>query len=381
MAIALVSCACWFLQLEVRRSGNRTAAKALQAATVFSLLAPLNLVTLELIRGLQTALPDLQTGHSLQVARVISLSSVVLFMLLSRQQAVTDLERHLLLILSPLFFISLSYSAWLAWTVSASAFLDKFPVPLHGNQDAKPRVVILVFDELDQRLAFNDRPPDVQLPVLDSLRSRSIYAIRASSPSGQTIEFIPAILAGQHVSDAVALLPGKLKLKLADSGRESSWGALPNLFSAARAAGANCAVAGWFHPYRRIFSDCLSDCTWAESLPLPALQIRERAFSEAGVMSSTLQPLIERQALISIDPYQGIPLAVRPLTKPLKFAVKPAHLQSYWSILSAALRTAADPCFSLVFIHWPIPHPLGFMIELPTRSTSTLMSAIRIIGN
>src|SRR5262249_49748159 len=61
------------------------------------------------------------------------------------------------------------------------------------------RVLWIIFDELDQRLAFDERPASIALPELDRFRRQSVAASRAYSPSTKTFTSLPALITGRLV--------------------------------------------------------------------------------------------------------------------------------------------------------------------------------------
>src|SRR2546423_46880 len=58
------------------------------------------------------------------------------------------------------------------------------PAPRAQPARSLRRVVWLMFDELDQRITFEARPPGLELPELDRLRRESLYADAARPPAG-----------------------------------------------------------------------------------------------------------------------------------------------------------------------------------------------------
>ena len=68
-----------------------------------------------------------------------------------------------------------------------------------GKHRPAPRVLWLLFDEFDQRLAFDFRQPGVQLPELDRLRAESFVATHAGCrpPVGRCWRCLPVV--GPHL--------------------------------------------------------------------------------------------------------------------------------------------------------------------------------------
>src|SRR5690606_2362400 len=94
----------------------------------------------------------------------------------------------------------------------------------------RPRVLWLIFDQLDQELTFEARPADVELPAVDALRDESFSADRAYAPAGWTIVSIPALLTGRLVARAEPTSANTLWLRFADQDEPERWGSQPNVF-------------------------------------------------------------------------------------------------------------------------------------------------------
>ena len=63
--------------------------------------------------------------------------------------------------------------------------------PLPRTTAPRVRVVWILFDELSQAVAFNQRPPGLALPNLDRLRDESFHADAAESPADSTLVSFP----------------------------------------------------------------------------------------------------------------------------------------------------------------------------------------------
>src|SRR5262249_53418387 len=122
------------------------------------------------------------------------------------------------------------------------------------------RVVWLIFDELDYRLSFPERPRDVAMPEFDRLQAESIWAAQAFSPPDDTVSSLPSLVSGKELS-ADADGPASLALY----GKDAPTAHLTpqmTIFAEVRALGGNSAVAGWYLPYCRLFPGVLSECTF-----------------------------------------------------------------------------------------------------------------------
>jgi hypothetical protein len=133
-----------------------------------------------------------------------------------------------------------------------------------------PRVLIIVFDELDYRLVFAERPTSLRLPEFDKLAEKSIQFTHVPSVSSHTLEAIPSLLVGKRVLKTTVVKQDTLLLHFADTQDGQSFSSMPNLFSEAHQAGKTLSVAGYYHPYCRLFRGLYKDCLleWRKAPPL-----------------------------------------------------------------------------------------------------------------
>ena len=61
------------------------------------------------------------------------------------------------------------------------------------------RVVWVIFDELSQAIAFQNRPKGLELPNFDRLRKQSFYATAGEAPGRSTMVSMPALITGLPV--------------------------------------------------------------------------------------------------------------------------------------------------------------------------------------
>src|SRR4029077_5475950 len=76
---------------------------------------------------------------------------------------------------------------------------------LPARAAAAPRLIWIVFDEMDQLLAFERRPADVQLPELDRPRAESTVANRTTQNAMYTAIALPSLISGRSYASAQAL--------------------------------------------------------------------------------------------------------------------------------------------------------------------------------
>ena len=254
----------------------------------------------------------------------------------------------LLLILSPFIAVTFYQDIALAVRVSRSSFADlPSAAPLPARPGA-PRVVWLIFDELDQRLVYDQRPASVHLPEFDRLRAQSLSAEHAFAPARATEMAMPALISGRLVSQAEPRGASELMVTFGDSGPPLPWSRQPNVFSAARALGFNTALAGWYHPYCRVLGASLNSCS---SYDAPLLR-------GALQRQAPLADVMQQQAadvLITLLGFNKVGVDPRMVNR----AEREEEVRDYLALLTQGQRLAADPSLGLVLVHLPVPHPVG----------------------
>ncbi len=216
-----------------------------------------------------------------------------------------------LLALSPIVPVTAGQAAWKLVSTSAEKMPPvKSPVidPEYATHPfagpfAGPFVwpfVWIVFDELDERVAFSHRPAGVQMPELDRFRNEAIVFRQAFSPANATIVSIPTLL-------------GKLLER-------------PHL---------RAGVVGWHLPYCQDYA--LARC---QAWPMNR-QLNSYGHGLGRVMLNQLRSLFESSLYSAF----GQSLAVQ------------AHVRTIEEMEEASVRLLADPHLDLIFLHLPAPHP------------------------
>jgi hypothetical protein len=249
--------------------------------------------------------------------------------------------RGLALAVSPLAVVTLLHITWMFVEVAAVRWWPQVdPKPLQREAPSLRRVVWLVFDELDQRLTFEARPSDLELPELDRLKRESLYADGARPPAASTEVSMAALITGRPVVAVAPMNPSDLELTFAD-GQPAAWSAHPNVFSRARSLGYDTALIGWDLPYPRVLGEWLGVAAFRPSVACEGA--RGATFSEA-----------------ILNHWEGLwpPGHVRRL-----LAQRIAELQDL------AIRAATDHRFGLVLLHLPVLRTPGVFDRATGRLT------------
>jgi hypothetical protein len=237
-----------------------------------------------------------------------------------------------LLILSPFVAVTMGEACWRAIRYDPAAFPDKATAPPLPTDPSGPRVVWLIFDEMDQRLIFEDRAASLQLPELDHLRSVSVYASRAYPPAESTLSSIPSLILGKRALARRPAGPGDLLLSDNATATETGWAGQANVFSSVRALGLNTGVVGWYHPYCRVLAADLTQCHWVEMEEW--VNVTGRSFA---------QSLLNQLGMILYLPHaQSLAMEER--------------VRRRTELTSAAMAMARDRSIQLAFLHFHGSH-------------------------
>jgi hypothetical protein len=258
------------------------------------------------------------------------------------------------LALSPFFAITLGRAAWICASGDLdSQFASRAPeAPIADAQRPGRRVVLVVFDELDYRLAFANRPAGLALPALDALGRESLAADHAEPPAGNTNEALPSYLIGRRVARTEPVSTRKGRLFMADSSASVSTDSVTTLFRRARALGANSAMIGWNLPYCRTgLGDGLVRCAWWPS------------GTTLGVRESLGRTMLHQW--VSISPVNS----------------RAIHLIRHEEMMESALALVADRSLDLVVLHLVPPHYPWIFNEGTGKYTLMGFGARGYLGN
>lgn len=285
--------------------------------------------------------------------------------------AVVSAARAIVLLLAPLLpVLLLQHVLWSALrSPAALAFDDGRPAPaLQQRGPRGPRVLWLLFDEMDERLAFVERPGHLHLPAFDSLRSHAFHAAHAHPPARWTLVSMPSLISGRLFSEAAPIGLDDLQLTLKDSGEKVRWSGQPNVFAEARALGLNTALVGWYHPYCRVLHGSLTRCSWYPYLSAAESLTHDRETGKVDVAQS-----LWTQATRQLDHMAHAADFVADETPaPHTSWERDEHRRDYQRIRDEVIDELVDnPDFGLILVHWPVPHlsrPPGGRSERPASA-------------
>ena len=145
------------------------------------------------------------------------------------------------LALGPILWFSAARAFWTARPIAGE------PAPARAGR-APGTTWVLVFDEMDYRTIFQDRPASLAMPVMDSLAAGGIFAPNCLSPTSETSSAIATLLRGETVIRL--LVRGFARATLMHrNGALEGWGGENTLFSDWKRDGGSTTVVGWYYPY------------------------------------------------------------------------------------------------------------------------------------
>ena len=345
--ILWLSAVVWLGMRVWRRFQNRLLHFALHLAFLALLLIPVDFVRHQFFH-----ISDYNVIGFFHRPMVMFCSLVLLALVVWQHRRVAKVAGGLVVILSPLALLTLAKIGLLLLGVMHLKQAEYEPIlpppaPVH---EGRPRVIWIIFDCTDYRLAFEDRPDGVQLPEFDRLRGESLFCVNACSPHNNTITSMPALISGQRVSGFSIANASDLNIRVADTGASTTWQKLPSVFAEARALGANTALVGWYHPYDRILGKGLNYCAW---YPFPLFE-PARAKTIASAMRREIGCI------------------------PWAWHIRRIFIGVCQDSLRESLSLVTNPVYGLTLLHLPPPHTPG--VYLPEKDQFTFWGMSRTVG-
>jgi hypothetical protein len=285
--------------------------------------------------------------HPLVLAALALLAGAAVW----QHRRLTRVATLVVAILTPLALFTSSRIVLLLLNVAHLAEPTSEPAlsPPTAPRPGQPRVLWIIFDEMDYRLAFDERPAGVKLPEFDRLKSESLFATNAFPPGDATRISMPALISGKRVAAVTPSGASDLSVTLAAGGPAVLWSEMPSVFAAARKRGVNTALLGWFHPYRRVLHRGLNYCDW---YPYPgSFPAQERTFSGA----------IVNQLGCFAQGLEGERLFANVCR----------------AMLAESLSLATNSTYGLILLHLPPPHRPGIYLPDQDRFTSLSMPPVQ----
>jgi hypothetical protein len=305
---------------------------------LFLLLFPLDFIRLKFF-----TIADYQIVAFLKQPVVLVCGVAIFSLVIWKHRIITRIAAAGVGILSPLaifLFVKIALIGLGVLQIKQCMVAPAFPptVPVRAGQ---PRVVWIIFDEMDYRLAFEDRPASARLPEFDRLQQQSLSATRAFAPDDCTIMSMPALILGRQVAGVAEADSCDLAITFADTGETAGWTGQPSVFSAAHALGVNTALVGWYLPYDRMLGGALNFCAWYAYPPFEPARAENFWAAVWQQISSLGETVHLRKLFVDI------------------------HQES----LRTSLSLVTNSVYGLTLLHLPAPHKPG--VYLPDKNKFT----------
>jgi hypothetical protein len=261
----------------------------------------------------------------------------------SHRRRLVSVLRTALLALAPFFLVNVFQGAAAA---AAEGRITQQQGPTHVSHPRPgPRVVVILFDGMDQETALGSAERSRLLPAFARFASESVhFSAVVAPPNRRTLNSLPTITLGKTVVRGDPLGRSDLWLRFAD-GTEGQWTGPANLFRIARGEGVDVFLSGWTIPYCRIFASDVSKCSWR-----PGIRRPDSIFEGLIRDVSTLRILVPGMFRLSSF------LGWRTDKTPDRASLVNWHIDSYREVHRSAKIGVADLSSRLVFVHYPVPH-------------------------
>jgi hypothetical protein len=279
----------------------------------------------------------------------IALFTTTVLLILKYRIDVPRYITRITLVFIPLLLVILNQTAVYSakWepppTRDTSKVLVSTPPPPNVSTKS-PHIVWIIFDEMDQRISFTERPASLKLPEFDRFRIQALSADNALPPAGATSLSIPALMSGHLFSKATPSSANDLFLKYAGLENQVQWSSLPSVFSRLNHLGFTSQAAGFYQPYNRIFAQDLIN---GYSYPI-SICADTRTNSIFDTMLNSFVSLFQARIFS--------PQSVS------------HHTSIFRQMHQQAISDITNP-ITLTFLHYPIPHK-PYIYDRNTRKFS-----------
>lgn len=272
--------------------------------------------------------------NSVTTVSAASLTILVLILFAVRRRSTLLAARGLLLMLLPASIIPAAQSA--CHLAHRSAVRQTVPEKSSSKRVSAHKVVVILFDEMDQLTAFSERPSGLKMPEFDRLLSESTVGLQSYPPGYRTILSLPSFLTGKSVKDAEMLQSGGLSVAAGSGHRQIRLSKMSTIFTEVRSMGLQSALVSDVLPYGHILG-------------------QRPDFEYSRVYSS---PESSSLAFSIVRQWKDLPAADR-LHLNLVLESKEerqAQIRGFQEAASITERVAADSAYDFSFVHLCMPH-------------------------
>jgi hypothetical protein len=196
-----------------------------------------------------------------------------------------------------------------------------------GSGDPLQRVVWVVFDELDGRMLSADRTEGRDLPAFAAFREVSVHLSHVRPVSGDTLTALPSYWIGRRVLESRPVASDRLEVRIENRDDFVPVTEYAHIFEEVRRRGGSTGVAGFYHPYCRLFPAHLERCS---------------DYQPDGIYEDET-PSLADSAVADFA-------AMVPIWRRVNW------IRAIQKVVRDGLELAADPALDLVLIHVNAPH-------------------------
>jgi hypothetical protein len=343
MLVVLLTGGVFWLGASLARRSGKPAAMRLARLVFLVVFVWMLFIVLNVMRRRFPALSPDALQESLGQPLLIVLLLGILALLVRGRRHLVGAAAVVVLIFSPFAAITFGQAIWLGLRQSSWLERTNGAGPAATPHPARPasRVLWFIFDDMDYRLSFPDRPAAIALPEFDRLRGETLFATHAIPPAAYTGRSLPALITGRRIVQATPVGADELRVLFEGSTQPIGWSTQPNVFSRAHGAGYTTGIVGWYHPYCRLFRTSLTSCFWEPFNAARADYPISKSMLEFIRMTAPpfLRSLFDRVGIR--DPDWNTQY----------------HISSYLRLLDHARDVVVNPDLDLVLVHLPVPHP------------------------
>ena len=215
-----------------------------------------------------------------------------------------------------------------------------------ATQSALPRprggtIWVLLFDELDQRYAFDNPPVGLNLQAFSNFKRQAVTATKAYPPGNSTTVSIPTLLLGKVVKETHPISNRTARL-VPFLGSPFDWAGENTIFQDFQNGGLKVSAFGWYLPYGRLFKGT------ADRIQSNAIEYEELLFDDRrSIWRAPLLYTAEALAWGHIAAGTSRRSLISMHTRNLRHAISFIQAEVY-----------GGPA-NMVWVHFPIPHSPG----------------------
>lgn len=269
---------------------------------------------------------DFKTYFNIKLFRISLLIMLIVLLVLKKTAKVA--KSFLLLVVPFIGIVFIQAFQGIAIDLTKNTPSSVIKPSIIMEENSLPKILWLIFDGMDYRIAFLDKPYNLEMPEFDRLQRQSFTALNAYPPAKETISSMPALIDGRMISYSGIGGFDKLRIRYTDSNEIIDWGSQPNVFSRAKELKATTAFVGEYLPYSRIIGKDISFCDWFQFYP--------QYTSSGSVFANMYQQL--RMLLIG----------------PARHYIQ--RKEAYLGVQNYTKRLVSSFNYNLIMIHNPIPH-------------------------